>query len=345
MKSSRLLRLLTSWLLLFLHAAFVVADEPPKPKPPTEEELREAEVYDAIAEMIKRRDQLLRKFAVVLSGEVTTFGENGPSVKPLVLARVTDERRSFDLKSEFVILEGQFASGSETLRIGTKYKCRDFRAPFVKPYVEKPPEINLKEWLEVNTLGAGVDPFDDYAIGAGTFIHGGTYRQIEEQVLKSYKLVSAERGVGGKLIANWTANFGKLKNSKIVWEFDPAVDMMLVRNHADSIDQPDWFKENRIEWKRHGKSFVPNRIQVAYQWSPSHPERLTEYAFKCYWLIGDEVPDVIYESDDPLAALMDHWKIPHAHVINGEAVHVFHQVPKDLYQDVPVTDSDASAGN
>lgn len=87
-----------AFILWFLATTNVAdADEP---KPPTAAELREAKLYEAIADMIHRRDILLKKFAVVLHGEMTTTGrEGGPGELPVICARVVDKTRDFDLRA------------------------------------------------------------------------------------------------------------------------------------------------------------------------------------------------------------------------------------------------------
>ncbi len=86
-----------------LHCVLLVAPclADDKPKPPTQAEIREAKVYEAIAEMVVRRDDLLQKFAVVMHGEGASLGmDAGPIVRPAVNVRLVDRSKKFDMRSE-----------------------------------------------------------------------------------------------------------------------------------------------------------------------------------------------------------------------------------------------------
>ena len=54
---------------------------------------------------------------------------------------------------------------------------------------------------------------------------------------------------------------------------------------------------------------------------------------RCYWLIGDQVPDEFFIAEDHLATIADHLKIPHSQMVLGEVVRTVQILPKDLYED------------
>jgi hypothetical protein len=331
-------RILFLVVLLLLPSMRSIADEP---KPPTDEEIREAKVYDVIADMIRRREQLLKKFAVILQGEgVAMTPNNGIVERPIVCARVADSSRSFDLKSHYVLVESRHETGAELLRIGTTYKTREYGAVFTGRYVEKPKEEKLSDWLAINPPGYGLDPFDDYLFGGSAFESGKDYRIIEKVILTKYELLRTERGVGNRLISYWSFYPQKDLNLRLRWEFDPSQEMMIVRNSLENLAHKDWFRETRITWKRHGGTLVPDRIQFALG-SISTPGQTEEWAFKCHWLIGDEVLDEIFTSEDPLATLIDHFQLPRTKVIDGEEIRVVHEVPTDLYEEASPPSSKA----
>ena len=113
--------------------------------------------------------------------------------------------------------------------------------------------------------------------------------------------------------------------------FDPAAEMMLVRERTDNlIPRHSTFGELRITWRRHEKTLLPYRIETASS-DINDKNIITEYVFRCYWLVGDEVPDEIFTSKDHLAALIDHFKITRSRLVNGKRVYSEHELPSDLH--------------
>ncbi len=304
-----------------------------EPKPPTEEEIRQAEVYKALGDMIKRRDTLLKKFAVVMHGEVVMTGTTKSPVItfPYLQCRVVDQSRAFDLRASFSIDDYNAESGFEVVKIGTQYKSRHYM--FRQRYTAKPDDIKLKSWLEQNQA-AGLDPFDDYLTGIGSMRDANNVPLIENVVLKKYELLRTERGVGGRLISHWRFNANKYMDLSIRMEFDSTMEMMPISvSRVNSLNKK-YFEEMRYEWERHGSTLVPKRISFANS-DASDNNVVEEYSFRCYWLIGDEVPDAIFTSEDHLAALLDHFKITHTQMVLGEPFNEPHVLPADLYGDVP----------
>ena len=162
-----------------------------EPKAPSAAEIREAKVYETIGEMISRRDELMKKFAVVLHGEHCRVGDGDPLVGPHVYARVVDQSRSFDLKANYGAKTGQSESGSEVVRIGKEYKSRNYM--FTHDYEPKPPAVKLSGWLEENSA-AGHDPYDDYLLGASGILFGANFQSMERTILGRYKLDKTEQG-------------------------------------------------------------------------------------------------------------------------------------------------------
>jgi hypothetical protein len=85
---------------------------------------------------------------------------------------------------------------------------------------------------------------------------------------------------------------------------------------------------------------LPFRIESS--WSDLNDNGETDkYTCRCYWLVGDEVPDAIFTANDHLAALLDHFKITHTRLGEGNPVNGKvrdpepHVLPEDLYTDAP----------
>lgn len=183
-----------------LHCVLLVAPclADDKPKPPTQAEIREAKVYEAIAEMVVRRDDLLQKFAVVMHGEGASLGmDAGPIVRPAVNVRLVDRSKKFDMRSGYTVItdEGShYEVGNSTIQIGTTHKAIDHN-PLVQPVLVKPPGVKLSDWRKKHPVSGGADPFDDYLFGASAFF-GSHNRAIEQAILGGYKLAKTESGTG-----------------------------------------------------------------------------------------------------------------------------------------------------
>ena len=297
-------------------------------KPPSAAEIREAKVYETIGEMISRRDELMKKFAVVLHGEHCRVGDGDPAVGPVVYARVVDQSRSFDLEARYEAIAGQSESGSEVVRIGKEYKSRNYM--FTHEYTPKPPDAKLSAWLEENSA-AGHDPYDDYFFAASGIDFRGDFQAMERSILGRYTLDKTVLGTEGKLVSYWSNNSNKYTDIRLRIVFAPSAEMMVVRNRLDNISPGlEMFQELRITWKRHGKTLLPYRIETARS-SVNDKNIITEYVFRCYWLVGDEVPDEIFTSKDHLAALIDHFKITRSRLVNGKRVYTEHKLPSDLH--------------
>jgi hypothetical protein len=290
----------------------------------------EEKVYDALAEMIVRRDKLMDKFATVFHGESTNIGapENPITSRPIVLARVVDRSRDFDLRADYVVIDDDFESGTELLRVKGKYKAKSDENLLKRPHFLRPKNQELAIWLKEFPV-SGVDPYDDYLIGASAFSFAHNPGLIEQIALERWNLVGVEEGPGGVLTSKWEDDFAGTK-FRIRVDFSPAVEMMPVRVSIEGSPPKGFFMETRIEWHRRGVSLSPYRISLSSN-SVSHINEVRERHFRCYWLIGDKVPDKIFKAEDHLAALLDEFKITHTQVVNGEVIHVPHELPEDLY--------------
>ena len=318
--------------LSLLLVAPCLADD--APRPPTDAEIRESKVFDAIGEMTVRRDELLKKFAVVMHGEsVATRKDKELCVLPLVNARISDKSREFDLRAFYQVIKDQgphFEGGSVTIQIGQEHKAIDFN-PFVSPVLVKPKGTKLSAWQLKHPSCGGADPYDDYLSGATMYfcVNPGA---IENGILRRYKLVKTETGLGGKLISHWTMKVNEQVDWKIRMEFDPAYEMMPVRVQVENQAIKHDFQDTRITWRKHGKTLLPHRIEYAHG-SMGNKEDTSACTFRCYWLVGDEVPDEVFESDNHLGTLLDHFEIDHTRRVDGDVVPFQHQFPKDLFED------------
>ncbi len=322
------------FVLIGIMLAVVTHVRAQKPKPPSSAEIRESKVYSAIADMAVRRDDLLQKFAVVMHGEAAVLGmARGPIVRPAVNVRLVDRTLKYDMSAGYTVITDQgphFEVGCSVIQIGTKHKAI-VHNPVVQPVLVKPPDTKLSRWRMKYPVAGGADPFDDYLFGAHGF-DSPTHGAIEQAILGGYKLVKTETGLGGILISHWTWNPNKMLDWKITMEFDAAYEFMPTKVDVQNKAFKNDFQHTRIKWRKHGKTLLPYRIEIAYGDMTKEKES-TECTYRCYWLVGDEVPDDLFKEENPLPMLLDHFNIKHSTRVNGEVIPYTHELPKDLYED------------
>jgi hypothetical protein len=325
-----LARIVCSLLILCLGSSELASGQE-RPSSKSAVKTNEEKVYDAIADMISRRNKLMKKFATVFHGESITLGRRDSAITscPYVVARVVDSERKFDLRAEYGLSYNNFETGSETVQENGKYKAKSTKELFKLPYILKPKDTKLQTWLE-EFHASGVDPFDDYLAGVHAFLLPNDPGLIEKHLLRKWDLVSAEEGLGGVLISKWKNVTARAGTFSIEVDFSPAVQVMPVRVSIDATEPKGFVQETRIEWRRQDGTLVPYRVSLTCN-NASNLEEVDETQYRCYWLIGDQVPDKIFEAEDHLAALLDEFKITHTQVVNGEVIHVPHELPEDLY--------------
>ncbi|TWT50687.1 hypothetical protein Pla22_34300 [Rubripirellula amarantea] len=304
---------------------------------PNSAEIREAKLFETIGEIIDRRDEMLKRFAVVLQGESTSIRPGSPPrVMPHFFCRVTDSTRQFDLYANFVVHPDGLEHGAETVRIDKVWKGRHAGSLFVRPYDVKPKGKGPSSWSEQYSMSDGFEPYDDFLLGANAMQLRDAPGAIEKVYLKQVSVKKTEESTGGRLLAHWDFVFSPTYTLHQTVQFDPAYEMMPVRSSVRVDGKPNDFQEMRIHWSKHGKHLLPHKIETA---SGDIDDNVTstEGTFKCHWAMGDEVPDAIYESEDHLAALFDHFKLPHAALVNRDVIHPEYDAPLDLYKDTKET--------
>lgn len=293
---------------------------------------RETRVYKALADIVSNRDELLKKFAVVVHGEAVAFrGEERLTATPVINARIVDRRRSFDLRAGYLVVTDagpQFEAGRLTLRQKDQHRAIA-NNPVLDSLVTKPKDMSLSQWHREHPVMGGADPFDDCFAGASSF-SAVNYQAIENGVLGRFKLTGTEEAVGRRLMTHWEFKHGNIVDWKVRIEFDASLDMMPVRvqikNHALEND----FQDTRIHWRKHDDLLLPHRIELAYG-SMSSKTDVSECTLRCFWLVGDEVTDEMFSGDRSLTALLDHFKVPRSRLENGKTVPLVHKYPDDLY--------------
>lgn len=308
------------------------ADEPKKAT--TAEEIREAKLFDAIGEMAVRRDELLKKFAVVMWGEYVSTGNTTEPVytSTQTYARVVDRKRKFDLRAHFTDRQ-HYCDGYETVEWDGLYKARDNRQLLRHGYLIKPPEQKLSEWRQ-EFRAAGCDPYDDWVAGLGGLLIPGSGSGVEKILLRNCELVRTEDSVGGVLRSFWKLNPSKDIDFSIQIDFSGAYEMMPVHYKLVANDMKDYWEKISIDWRPHGKYLLPHRIKYAGNNLPPQSHKIYEYTLRCFWAVGDEVPEAVFASEDHLATLLEHFELADVIIEKDKTVYLPRELPEDLFQDI-----------
>ncbi len=322
--------------------AFVSAQSPADNEDPpnlqTDPEARKEKIDEILADMTVRRDRLLKRFAVVLHGEYVTLGSraNPLLIHPIVMARVVDQKRDFDLKAMYLVFPDLAEVGDEIVKIKDKTKYRDTATLLHGPYEIPPEGMNKTERRDFfwNRHAWAHDPYDDYILGPYGLEGRDNYLGIE-QAMREFRLIRSDLGPGGSIISHWAYMPNKSANFRYRIDFSPADQWMPVRFSGKDLLYTWNFLEARYHWKKSGDVLLPDRIHMSMG-SLSNKDEVNEAVFRCQWLIGDEVPDEIFTAEDHLAVLLDHLEIPHSRLVNGDVVRAPHPLPDDLYEGLEV---------
>jgi len=310
------------------------ADDASPPDLQTDPEARKDKIDEIFTDMTVRRDRLLRRFAVVLHGEYITVGgrKNPLLVHPIVMARVVDQKRDFDLKAMYLVLPDLAENGDEIVKIKGETKYRDTATLLHGPYQTPPEGMSKSERRSFfwNRHAWAHDPYDDYILGANALTERSNYLGIE-QAMRNFRLIRSDSGIGGTITSHWSYMPSQQINFRHRIDFSPADQWMPIRFSSKMIGFPSAFQECRYHWKKTGDFLLPDRIQLSMG-KISKPGNVSDATFRCHWLIGDDVPEEIFTSEDHLAVLLDQFEIPHSKRVDGQIVRAPHPLPEGLYE-------------
>ncbi|WP_146409802.1 hypothetical protein [Allorhodopirellula heiligendammensis] len=300
----------------------------------TDSEAREEKIDEILTDMTVRRDRLLKRFAVVLHGEYVTLGShaNPLLIHPIVMARVVDQERDFDLKAMYLVYPDLAEVGDEIVKIKGKTKYRETATLLHGPYEIPPEGMSRTERQNFfwNRHAWAHDPYDDYILGPYG-IKGRDNHLGIEQAMREFQLSRTDPGPGGSIVSHWAYSPNKSANFRYRIDFSPADQWMPVRFSGKDLLYTWNSLEARYHWKKTGGFLLPDRIQTSMG-SASNKDSVNEAVFRLKWLIGDEVPDEIFTAEDHLAVLLDQFDIPHSELVNGQVVRAPHPLPEDLYE-------------
>ncbi len=290
-------------------------------------------VFDSIDQMLSERQTMNKKFAAVYRGELIRFGDRPATMALVFYARAVDAKRKLDLQASFNPVpspNGDIESGIEYVREGTTWKARRSGELFVHPYSLKPKGASVKGWEEGFHSANVIDPYDDFMLGYTGLEGPSDYQGIEMLYLGRARLIDAKRGLANRLVSRWDVPnpLGKMITTV---EQSPKHGMPL-RVSTKVQNRKNTFWDMKIEWQDHKDRWLPHRIKASKGDINNGPKR-TEQTLLCRWLVGDEVPDAVFESDDHLAALFEALNLPNSLVVEGVVVRGQYTLPKNLIED------------
>jgi hypothetical protein len=179
----------------------------------------------------------------------------------------------------------------------------------------------------------GVPPIDSYLVPECT--HGSVKparRNLENIVLREYQLVSSKPAVSGIMETDWSwkTRWGDTYDIKI--HFSAADDMLPVRMQARNTSGKRFYA-SRIDWRRHKDQLLPYRVRFATEVDHAELSHMEDLTYRCFWLVGEDVPDDFFESENQILAVLDHFEIPHSTVVGDELFRCEMSLPDDLFED------------
>jgi hypothetical protein len=319
---------------------------------PTPEELRQAEVYRMVDEMIDRRDKMLPRFAVVLYGERIHVDGSSAEIDPVVIVRAKSDKHKFELVAN---------NGKELVTIDNDHLVTPDVGRYIKREKKQPLRSFREEWSAQDYQVVGHDPFDDW-VASGTLSIEGYHRHIETIFYSGkFPIDQTKEGLGGQLTAIIKhESRGPEEGISFTDEitFSRAHGGLPIRVVNKPVDAPPY--EQRIKYKRHPKhGWLPDRVQWIETWGdPDGKYPQSEFTLKAHWLVGKDFTDALIEKmiaggnpdelpnqalkilsrhpdrwSSHLAPLLDHFEVPREVSVGGTTYPAVHIAPEDLYDD------------
>jgi len=312
----------------------------------TPEERRESIVFQAIADMVANRDQLLTRYAVVLEGEESDLESEKPMVFPMLVIRCVSKKHQYDYAAK-VNFQSQLQFDDQDAIAGLRsieywHECVQCQGDYKAFYGPKrlgedyrqvgKGEVATKAMREMGLDVPRFDPFDDFVEYASMFDsnHANT-GSLENTLLKHAKLESTEDLVGSEIATTWASERKGDQSYRAFIKFSQANGYMPTEVSYKFAD-PTNFSVAKFYWQKHKCGFLlPSRIEFAYPVFFGNRVNTDQYAFKLRWLVGDELPDSVFDfKSDPRDPLMNLFGIDYDK--DGQPAKNPWKVPEDLYQ-------------
>ena len=301
---------------------------------PTPKQKQDAKVWEAIGDLVVKRDDMHR-YLMVGQGEVVQH--TGVEVFGSVVVKLADRKRGYDLTACVTYPPGRRELlGCYIYDGDQEYTFRNLQQtkPTTRPTVE---ELKTKPWLAnfedfKKFKAPGSLPYD--AAICGTFMSRNRPNPqfLETYVLNQYRLVETEASIGGRFIAKFEWESPVKLLFKYDVEFSSAHDMLPVRVDGTGTSERGKFTTNaRYEWKRGNRQFLLFRGRWAQEQDLSSKDRsgrtrrtkfAEEMAYVYEWFLDDQVPEELFDASNPVAAVLERFNIPYSGADNTPVEYV-----------------------
>ncbi|TWU57601.1 hypothetical protein Poly59_05080 [Rubripirellula reticaptiva] len=274
----------------------------------TDEDIKSI-VDGAIAELTSVRDDVLKRYALMVQGESQTLRGGNIGGPPLKLDRIYklqagDKSSNFNYSSHCKVMDAgttgfeyETQYWTEYLQCGTTTKARISLAN-MKDYKVRPEGQSIKNFLAENRLSrASFDPFDDLVLHV-MFLKNKLAQRgwIEKVFLQECKFVSAERITNGDILSRW-----QWKQHSLEFEIEltqsKAYDLMPVRvKYVSKIkNMPKLFSDTEISWRKHATlgKHLPYRLKAASGGPFGNTQEYHHWIFD--WRVGKEIDDDFFD--------------------------------------------------
>jgi hypothetical protein len=313
----------------------------------TPEERREGIVFQAIADMIANRDQLLNRYAVILEGEFTDLEADEPRVHPMLVIRCVSKKHQYDYAAQ-VDFQPQLRFDDQEAIAGIRnlenwqecVQCRGDYKAFNGPkrlgedyrHVGKG-EDAVKAMREMGLVVPRFDPFDDFVAFSSMMLNRDSNLGSAESLLLHRTVLKTTDELIGSRIKCMFEFHQRTKESpqNLVMTLAQANAYMPIDVIYQFL-QPQMFSHMRLSWRKHNKNLLlPWQIEFANPVHVGSKIKTDQYAFKLRWLVGDELPDSVFDfKADPRDPLMKLFGIDYEK--DGQPAKNPWKVPEDLYQ-------------
>ncbi|MCD0461837.1 hypothetical protein [Roseiconus lacunae] len=269
----------------------------------------EGTVYASIADLTVLRDEVLSRYALMITGERQRAFVESANRPPLQIDRqyrllAASKKDDFLYQAFGRVIGPEQSSRTFDFQYWAEYlKCSNVHKARVGPaalrgYSIKPDNLPAKKFVEQAGVGATrFDPFDELV--AHVLFWSNAEKQkgwIEYIFLHSSELISAERITQGDIKSKW-----RWKHHSLDFEIEliqsKAVNFMptKVKYTSKIPNMPGLFSEATITWKKHRTGKLLPHVVRGATGAPFGPTQQHEHLL-FEWRLGDEIDDDFFDS-------------------------------------------------
>lgn len=302
--------------------------------PGSSREEMESWFYEHVHNLVDARDALESRFAAGLIGESGTRTDKRLSMGFAAHFRAMDRSRDWDHGGYYSRGHGT-EMGEEYLRVGDDWKIRDVPAfPFAN-YQEYDIGRHLGQ-VPVAARNNGFDPYDDIFLAPSGLLFNRAFDEFSdiERLLVGADLVDISRRDKGVIRVRLVDNRWEGSRQEFEFNFDPKIDYRPSHSSSKRIilngKPSDFYNRTEVRWRKLSGHWVPVWWHGEWKNSMKHKDLHKFATFKIVWLIGKQLEDAYFESENPLAHLLDALEMPHSRMVDGVRLLADLNPPEDL---------------